>query len=81
MKSQDKKWLTLNQHGKRCLHAYVCAISASDLLTSQLDYLNKHGLTDYKSKFPDCKNRHPVALECLTDLGIETVKHYFPKAL
>jgi hypothetical protein len=72
-----KKWMTLNQHGKQCLKAYLFALPPSDLLTSQLDYLNKKGLTDYSTKFNDADKRHPLALECLTDLGLETAKHYF----
>ncbi len=38
---------------------------------------NKKGLTDYSSKFIDSDKRHLVALECLTDLGMATAKHYF----
>jgi hypothetical protein len=79
MKNMDKKWLKLNSHGKRCLRAYLFAISATDLITTQLDYLNKKGLTDYVSKFKDREKRHPLAGECLTDLGIETAYHYFKK--
>ena len=76
-----KDWLTLNSHGKQCLKNYIHAISASDLLTTQLDYLNKNGLTDYKNNFTDWNKRHPVSIECLTDLGLATAKHYFPKSL
>lgn len=76
-----KQWITLNQHGKKCLKSFLSALSSSDVLTSEIDYLNKKGLTDYKTKYPDYKNRNPISLECLTDLGIETAKHYFPKYL
>ena len=79
MEKTPKKWLTLNQHGKTCLMAFLHSISASDLLTTQLDYLHRKQLVDYQGKFPDYKDREPIANECLTDLGIETTKHYFPK--
>lgn len=76
-----KKWITLNAHGKRCLKAYLSALSSSDLLTSQLDYLNRNGITDYHSQYKDYEKRYPLAGECLTDEGIETAKHYFEKYL
>jgi len=72
-----KDWMTLNAHGKRCLKSFIFAISAGDVLTTQMDYLNDKGLIDYRSKYPDYRNRHPVSLECLTDLGLATAKHYF----
>lgn len=78
-KTAKKDWLTLNAHGKRCLKNYLSALSASDVLTTQMDYLNKKGLIDYKSNFPDWKKRSPVSIECLTDLGLATAKHYFPQ--
>lgn len=77
--AEEKKWLTLNQHGKFCLKMYICALSASDILTSQMDYLFSKDLVGYNSDFKDPKRRDPVGCYCLTDLGIETVKHYFSK--
>lgn len=77
----ERKWMTLNQHGKFCLKAYVTAISGLDITESQLDYLHARGLTDYASKLPDAKKRCPVAMEALTDLGTETAKHYFPNCI
>lgn len=80
-KEPPKNWMTLNQHGKRCLSAYVHAISAGDISESQLDYLNKKGLTDNKNKFNDWQKRNPISLECLTDIGIATANHYFPGSI
>jgi hypothetical protein len=75
---KDKKWITLNAHGKYCLERYLFAISASDLLTSQLDYLFKKDLVDYANNLDDSVNRQYLANHKLTDLGIETARHYFP---
>lgn len=74
---KNKDWLTLTSHGKEVLHAYACAISANDMTTSQMDYLNAKGLIDYCSKFPDYKKRNRIGIECLTDLGLATINHYF----
>jgi hypothetical protein len=75
--SKNKDWLTLNQHGKRCLRAFILAISGTDIMGSQMDYLYNKDLVDYATKFADRKGRHELAGHCLTDLGIATVKHYF----
>jgi hypothetical protein len=75
---RDKKWLTLNSHGRKCLKSYLTALSGTDLMTSELDYLNKKGLTDFKSRFRGLKGRNPIATEALTDLGVHTADHYFP---
>ena len=72
----EKKWLTLNQHGKDCLLAWVCAISASDIRTSQLDYLYRKGIVDYSLNNP--MTRTEFAGHSLTDAGVETIKHYYP---
>ena len=73
---ESNNWLRLNQHGKDCLSAWVHAISASDLRTSQLDYLYKKDLIDYSLNVG--VKRNEIAGHCLTDLGINTIKHYFP---
>ena len=78
---KQKTWLTLNVHGKYCLRAYLLSISASDLLTTQLDYLFKKELVDYADNFKDSENRCYLANHKLTDLGINTSKHYFPRIL
>lgn len=79
MSNTDKQWMTLNAHGKYCLSAFIYAISGTDLLTSQLDYLVGKDLVDNRDKFNDWMEREEVAAYCLTDLGMHTAKHYFPK--
>lgn len=72
--------MTLNQHGKYCLYVFLYAISANDILTSQLDYLYKKDLVDYQLNLKgDVKKRHGMAGHTLTDLGVYTAAHYFPK--
>lgn len=75
----DKKWLALNQHGKHCLRMFLYAIGGTDLLTTQLDYLVSKELVDIRSKFSDVRDREHIAGYCLTDLGMYTAAHYFPK--
>lgn len=75
--ARKKKWLKLNTHGKNCLKGFILSLSASDLLTSEMDYLHDRDLIDYIKKYPE-PGRHPVAGKCLTDLGVYTVMHYFP---
>lgn len=77
-RSAGKRWMKLNSHGKYCLERFLGSISASDLLTRQLDYLYNKDLIGYALDFKDFKEREPLANHCLTDLGIETAKHYFP---
>lgn len=48
-------------------------------MASQLDYLYKKDLVAYQNDYKDPQHRCLLAGHCLTDLGIETVKHYFPK--
>jgi hypothetical protein len=75
----DKKWVTLNSHGKRCLESFICALSGMDILTTQMDYLLDKELVEPCTRY-DTKEkirRHEVAYKCLTDLGLETAKHYF----
>ena len=74
-----KPGLTLNSHGKQCLGQFLYSISAGNLLTSQLDYLVKKGLVDSILEYRDWRNREDCAGHCLTDLGMETAKRYFPK--
>lgn len=80
-RNSAKNWLTLNAHGKDCLHSYLAAISANDLRTSQLDYLYNKELVDYATRYSDAKEREELAGHCLTDLGLNTAKHYFPNYL
>ena len=77
-RSVGQKWMKLNSHGKYCLERFLGSISASDLLTTQLDYLYNKDLVGYARDFDNYKEREPIAHYCLTDLGIETAKHYFP---
>lgn len=79
MSKKDKNWLTLNQHGKYCLRAFLLSIAGTDMLTSQLDYLFNKDLVDYMINYKDANKRIILAGHCLTDLGIETVKHYYPQ--
>lgn len=80
MKNKDKKeWLTLNSHGKYCIKSFALALGASDVTTSQIDYLYDKDLIDYTGNFNgDLENRKECGLYALTDLGIATVKHYLP---
>lgn len=83
---EGKKWLTLNAHGKRMLKGYCFALSSNDITTKQLDYLYDKGLVDYTNQVResikqsgskiDVKDRIILAGHCLTDLGLETVRHY-----
>ena len=75
----QKHWLTLNAHGKKCLKGFILSLSASDLKTSEAYYLQDLDLIESILKFKDASNRHECANKCLTDLGIHTVAHYFPK--
>jgi hypothetical protein len=77
-RSAGKKWMTLNKHGKYCLNAFICAISGTDISTTQVDYLFNKELISYQLEFKDYQKREPIVGYCLTDLGIETAKHYFP---
>lgn len=79
MPTEEKKWLTLNQHGKNCLSGFIHALSGTDLLSSQIDYLYRKDLIGSNVNFKDKHNREELAGYCLTDLGIETLLHYFPK--
>lgn len=79
MKERIKNWLTLNAHGKSCLENFIYAISGSDVWSSKLDYLISKGLVDHSINYRDYKEREEVAGHCLTDLGLHTVVHYFPK--
>ncbi len=81
MINEKKKWLTLNSHGKNCLWTFITAISAQDMLTTQLNYLYDKDLASWNNKLtphPD-RERLGSSHHVLTDLGIETAKHYFPK--
>ncbi len=71
--------LTLNTHGKNCLRAFIFALSGTDIMESQLDYLCSKELVDHCLRFPDYRNREDCANHCLTDLGMQTAKRYFPK--
>jgi hypothetical protein len=76
-----RDWLTLNSHGKNCLKSFLCAISGTDVMTTQMDYLWDKDIVEPSLKY-DTKEklrRHEIANKCLTDLGIKTAKHYFPK--
>ncbi len=73
-----KPGLTLNAHGKHCLKSFLYALSSSDLDTSQMDYLIKKDLIDSVTKYKDWRDREECARHCLTDLGMETAKRYFP---
>jgi hypothetical protein len=74
-----KKWATLNAHGKCCLKSFIFAISGTDLLTSQLDYLYRNDFVKEKINLPNWKEREEIAGYALTDLGVHTAAHYFPK--
>lgn len=80
MKKGNAKWITLNQYGKRCLKMWAFALSANDITTECKWYLEDKGiLTDFtKEHFNDNKDRIEMMGKCLTDAGIETVKHYIP---
>lgn len=76
---KQKNWVTLNAHAKACLKSFLYAISASDILTSQIDYLYKNDFIREKITMPSWKEREEIAGYALTDLGIYTATHYFPK--
>lgn len=78
--NKEKKWLTLNSLGKRYLRMYVLALSPTDVTQDAVDYLEDKGLIDSRTKYKDLsqKDRVELARKCLTDAGIETVKHYIP---
>lgn len=73
------EYLILNQHGKRCLWTFISALSGTDILTSQIDYLYRKDLIISSIQCNDYRNREELAGYCLSDIGIETVLHYFPK--
>lgn len=75
---KEKKWITLNQHGKWCLRMWVMALSANDVTSTAMFYLLDKGILDGKENFKDSKDRVELAGKCLTDAGLETVKHYIP---
>jgi len=70
-------YLKLNTHGKECLKTYLLSISASDIKTTQIDYLWHKDLI--KRWFRAEQIRKPLAGYALTDLGMETAQHYFPQ--
>ncbi len=77
---EDKKWLTLNQHGKKCLWSYLCGYYATHCLnTTEAGYLLNKGLIEFAENNKSV-GRHAVYIYQLSDIGIETVKHYFPKS-
>lgn len=76
--TKEKKWLTLNAHGKDCLRNFTHSLSALDVWTSKMDYCFNKGLISYSQEYKDSNFRHPIANHCLTNLGIETAAHYFP---
>ena len=78
MEITDKKWLKLNGHGKNCLRNYLFAFSNNDVYTTKLDYLWSKGLVGSTHGVFDLKKRCQRTHNCLTDLGVETAKHYFP---
>lgn len=79
MEKKTKDWMTLNAHGKGCLENFLYSISANDVFETKLDYLYKKCLVDYATHFRDLSNREEVANHALTDIGIATAKHYFPR--
>jgi hypothetical protein len=77
---KNKNWITLNAHGKDCLQNYLFALSTNDVFQSKMDYLHRKGITEYASAHESTKRyREPRACDCLSDIGIETAAHYFPK--
>lgn len=70
--------IKLNTYGKSCLKNWAFAISASDITDTTKEYLYNKGVIDYKHNFLDSKDRIEFSGHCLTDDGIETVKHYIP---
>jgi hypothetical protein len=77
---KNKKWITLNAHGKGCLENYLYALSTNDVWQSKMDYLHRKGITEYASLHPHTdKYRERRSCDCLSDIGIETAAHYFPK--
>lgn len=75
----DKKWMTLNAHGKGCLIQFLLCISGTDIRDTQIDYLMNKELIDTKLNYKtDWKDREDIAGYCLTDLGMHTARHYFP---
>ena len=72
-------YLKLNVHGKKCLRSFLYAISANDILTSEIDYLLNKELIDYSMNYPDFKDRENASYYCLSNIGYHTAAHYFPK--
>ncbi len=50
-----------------------------DILTTQMDYLWDKDIVEPAIKYDNKEKlrRHEIAGKCLTDLGLETAKHYF----
>jgi hypothetical protein len=79
-KKEEKKWKTIGSDTKRYLglFATIKIDDEKDLTNSNLQHLFVEGLIGKSSEFTDRKCRKQVKEYCITDLGIETAKHYFP---
>jgi hypothetical protein len=75
----EKNWRTCNAHTKQALFVYCFAISMQEIKQTQIDHLLDKDLLFITTNHP--KSRVSRSIYALTDLGVETVKHYWPKEM